>query len=114
VNWGCRRRGWGRGRGEYLDTEGGRNKRLEELFNNELHNPYCSTYITRITNSRKMRWDRNVARMDNTKISYRLLMSKSEAKRPLGRKGCRLENTIKMDLAAIGKGVYGLGSSGPG
>jgi hypothetical protein len=40
--------------------------------------------------------------MGNNKIEYRFLLLKSEGKRPFGRKGCRLENNIKMDLAVIG------------
>jgi hypothetical protein len=54
-----------------------------------------------------------MARMGNNKIEYRVFLSKSDGKRPFGNKGCRLENTIKMDLAVIGQQVYGLGSSGP-
>jgi hypothetical protein len=40
--------------------------------------------------------------MANNTIAKRLLMSKSEGKRPLGGKGRRRENTVEMDLAAIG------------
>jgi len=38
----------------WIQMEAG-TKRLEELFNNELRNTYCSAYITRITTSRRMR-----------------------------------------------------------
>jgi len=40
--------------------------------------------------------------MTSDTIAYRLLMSKPEGKRPLGGKVCRRENTMEMDLAAIG------------
>jgi hypothetical protein len=36
---------------------------------------------------------------------YRVLMGKSEGKRPLGRPRRRLEDAIKMDLREIGWGV---------
>ena len=37
---------------------------------------------------------------------YRILVSKSEGKRPLGRPMRRWEDDIKMDLKEVGWGVY--------
>jgi hypothetical protein len=42
---------------------------------------------------------------------YRVLVGKSEGKRPLGRLRCRWEDNIKMDFQEVGCGVWtGLGS----
>jgi hypothetical protein len=41
---------------------------------------------------------------------HRLLVGKTEGKRPLGRPRCRLEDNIKMDLQEVG-GVMGTGWS---
>jgi hypothetical protein len=41
---------------------------------------------------------------------YRVLVGKPEGKRPLGRPRCRWEDNIKIDLQAVGCGVWtGLG-----
>jgi len=36
---------------------------------------------------------------------YRVLVGKPEGKRPLGRRWCRWEDNIKMDLQEVGCGV---------
>jgi hypothetical protein len=48
-----------------------------------------------------MRWARHVARMGEERNTYRLLVEKSEAKRPLGRSRRRWVDNIKMDLIEI-------------
>jgi hypothetical protein len=45
-----------------------------------------------------------VARMGEGRNVYRVLVGKSEGKRPLGRPRCRWEDGIKMDLRDIGWG----------
>jgi hypothetical protein len=52
--------------------------------------------------SRKMRWDEHVARMGEGRGVYRILVGRSEDRRPLGRPRSRWENNIKMDLREIG------------
>jgi hypothetical protein len=42
--------------------------------------------------------------MGNKRNAYRLLMGKSEGKRPLGRPRRRFENNIWMDLGEVGWG----------
>jgi hypothetical protein len=54
-----------------------------KLHNEKLHELYTSPNIVRVIKSRIMRWARHVARM--AKGVYRVLVGKSEVKRPLGR-----------------------------
>jgi hypothetical protein len=51
--------------------------------------------------SRKMRWAGHVARMGENKNACRMLVGKSEGKRPLGRPRLRWVDSIKMDLRKI-------------
>jgi hypothetical protein len=44
--------------------------------------------------SRRMRWAGHVARMEETKNAYRILVGKPEGKRPLGRIRCRSEDNV--------------------
>ena len=53
--------------------------------------------------SRIMRWVRHVARMRESRDVYRILVGKSEGKRPLGPRH-RWEVNIKMDLQVVGCG----------
>ena len=50
----------------------------------------------------RMRWAGNVARMVEMRDVYRILVAKSEGKRPLGRTSLRWENIIEMDLQKMG------------
>jgi hypothetical protein len=54
------------------------------LHNEELHNLNSSPNIIRMTKSRMMRWAGHVARMRANRYAYRILVRKSEGKRPLG------------------------------
>ena len=57
-----------------------------KLHNEELNDPYCcSPIVIRVIKSRRMRWARRVARMDERRGTYRDLVGKREGKRPLGR-----------------------------
>jgi hypothetical protein len=56
-----------------------------KLHNEELRDLYSSPSIIRIIKTRRMRWAGNVARMEERKNAYRLLVEKPEGKRPLGR-----------------------------
>jgi len=51
-----------------------------------------------------MRWAGLVARMDDRKGVYMVLVRKPEGKIPLGRPRCRREDDIKMYLQAVGCG----------
>jgi hypothetical protein len=55
------------------------------MHNEELRDLYSSPCVIRIIKSRRMRWAGHVARMEETRNAYRLLVGKPEGKRPLGR-----------------------------
>ena len=52
--------------------------------------------------SRRLRWAGHVARMEQTRNAYRVLMGKPEGKRPLRRPRRRWEDNIRMDLREVG------------
>jgi hypothetical protein len=76
-----------------------------KLHNEELHNLYSSPSIIRLIKSRRMRWAGHVTRMGEKRNVFRLLVGKSEGKRPLGRMRRRWIDNIKMDLLEIGVNV---------
>jgi hypothetical protein len=55
------------------------------LHNDELHDVYYSLNIIRMIKSRRMRWGGHVARRGEGRGVYRVLVGRSECKRPLGR-----------------------------
>jgi hypothetical protein len=73
-----------------------------KLLKEELHNLYSSSSIIRMIKSRRMRWARHVARLREKRNECRILVGKTEFKRPLGRPRRRRVNNIKMDLREIG------------
>jgi hypothetical protein len=70
--------------------------------NDELHNLYSSPNIVRVIKSRRMRWVGHVARMGEGRGVYRVLVGRSESKRPLVRPRHKWEDNIKKDLREIG------------
>jgi hypothetical protein len=48
-----------------------------------------------------MRWAGNVARLGEGRVVYRVLVGKTEGKRPLGRPRRRWKDNIKRDLREI-------------
>jgi hypothetical protein len=73
-----------------------------ELQNDELHSLYSSLNIVKVIKSRRMRWAGHVAHMGEGRGVYRVLVGRSEGKRPLGRPRRRWEDNIKMDIREIG------------
>jgi hypothetical protein len=73
-----------------------------KLHNDELHNLYSSPNVVRVIKSRRMRWAGHVARMEEGRGVYRVLVGRPESKRPLGRRRGRWEDNIKMDLKESG------------
>ena len=57
-----------------------------------------------VVNSRTIRWARHVARMGEERGVHRVLVGKSEGKRPLGRPRSRWEDNIKMEMKEVGGG----------
>ena len=45
----------------------------------------------------------NVARMEEGRGVHKVLVGKTEGKRPLGRQRCRWEDNIMMDLQEVGR-----------
>jgi transcription termination factor 2 len=72
------------------------------LHNEELHSLYSSLSIIKMIKSRRMRWAGHVARMGEKRTAYRILVGKSEGKRPQGRPRRRWADNIKMDIREIG------------
>ena len=66
--------------------------------NEELNDLYSLPNIVRVIKSRRMRWAGHVARMDEEKGMYRVLLGKPEGRRPLGRPRRRWADNIRMDL----------------
>ena len=58
---------------------------------------YSSPNIIRNLKSRRLRWAGHVARMEQSKNAYRVLVGKPEGKIPLGRPRRRWEESIKMN-----------------
>jgi hypothetical protein len=73
-----------------------------KLHNEELHNLYSSPDIIRQVKSRRMRWAGRVARMEEEKKVYKVLVGKPEGRRPLGRPRRRCGDGIIIDLRKIG------------
>jgi len=69
-----------------------------KLHKEELNNLYSSLNIVRVIKSRRMRWAGHVARMEEGRVVYRVLVGKPEGRRPLGRPRHRWEDNIKMDF----------------
>jgi hypothetical protein len=69
-----------------------------ELHNEELHDLYSSLSIIRMIKCRRMRWAEHVARMGEKRNASRLLVGKSEGKRPLGRSRCRGQIILRWIL----------------
>jgi hypothetical protein len=83
-----------------------------KLHNAELHNLYSSPGIIRQIKSRRMRWAGHVARMEEGRNVYTVLVGKPERKRPLGRPRRRWDDRIKMDLWETGWKGCGVDSPG--
>jgi hypothetical protein len=75
-----------------------------KLHNEELNDLYFLPNIVRMVKSRRMRWAGHVARMGEDRGVHRILVGKSEGKRPLGRQRHRWEDNIKMELQEVGGG----------
>jgi hypothetical protein len=73
-----------------------------KLHDDELHSQYSSPNIVRVIKSRRMRWVGHVARMGEGRGMFRVLVGRSEVKRPLGRPRCRWEDNINTDLRDTG------------
>ena len=55
------------------------------LYNEELHSLYRSPNIVRLIKSRRFRWAGHVARMEEGRSGFKIVVGKPTGKRPLGR-----------------------------
>jgi len=69
-----------------------------KLHNEELSDLYSSQNVIRVVKSRIMRLAVYVARMDDKRGAYRVLVERPEVKRPLGRPEHRCWDNIKIHL----------------
>ena len=69
-----------------------------------LNGLYSSPNIVRVIKSRRKRLAGHVARMEEKRGAYRVLVGKPEGKRPLGRPRRRRVDNIRMDLQEVGCG----------
>jgi hypothetical protein len=76
------------------------------LYNEELNDLYSSPNIIRVIKSRRMGWAEHVARMEEKRGEYRILVGRPEGRRPLWRPKRRWEDNIKMDLQEVGWGMH--------
>jgi hypothetical protein len=69
-----------------------------KLHNEELCDVYSSPSIIRMIKSKRMRWAGHVARMEEKRNAYRLLVGKPQGKRPLERLRWSWVDNVKMDF----------------
>ena len=62
---------------------------------------YSSPNIIRNVKSRRLTWAGHVARLEQSRNPYRVLVGKPEGRRPLGRLRRRWEDDIKVDLREV-------------
>ena len=72
------------------------------MHNAEPHALYSLPNMIRNLKLRRVRWAGHVARMEQSRNAYRVLVGKPEGKRPLGWSRRREEDNIGMDLREAG------------
>ena len=82
------------------------------MHNEELNDLCSSPNIVRAIKSRRMRCAGHVARMDEEREVYSVLVGKPEGRRPLERPRRRWVDNIRLDGCRMW--VYGLDWAGPG
>jgi hypothetical protein len=85
-----------------------------KLHNAEFNDLYCSPNIVRVIKSRSMRWAEHVARREDRRGLYSVLLGKLERKRTPKRPRHRWEDDIKTDPQVVSLEGHGLDSSGSG
>jgi len=74
------------------------------LLNEEFSELYCSLNIAPVIKSKTKEWAEQVARVEESRVEYRILDGKSEGERPLEGLRCKSEDHIKVDLQEVGCG----------
>ena len=79
-----------------------------KLHNEELNDLYSPPNIVRVIKSRRMRWAGHVAHMEVGRRVHKVLLGKTEGKKPLGRPRRRWKDNIKW-IFRKWEGVVGTG-----
>jgi len=77
-------------------------KEWRRLHIEELNDFYSSPNIVRVIKSRRMRWAGHLGSMGEERGVYRVLVGKTEGRKPLGRPRRRWVDNIRMDLQEVG------------
>jgi hypothetical protein len=77
-----------------------------KLHNEELSDLYSTPNIIRLIKSIRMKWEEHVARMEERRDAYLVLMGKPERKGLLGRPWCITEDNIKKDILEVEWGSW--------
>ena len=78
------------------------NGEWRRLHNEELHSLYPSPNIVRVIKYRRFKWAGRVARMEEDRSAFEMLIGTPTGKRNLERPRRRWEDNIRMDLEEIG------------
>jgi hypothetical protein len=89
-------------RGIFVGKRDGVTGEWRKLHNEKLNDLYSLPNIVRVIKSRRMRWAGHVARMDEERGVYMVLVGKPEGKKPLGRPRRRWEDNIRLDIQEMG------------
>ena len=69
------------------------------------YHPQMLLAIIWVIKARRMRWAGHVAHMGDSRSAYRVLVRRTEGRRPLGRPRRRWEDNIRMCLQKLGWGI---------
>jgi len=84
-----------------------------KLHKEELYDLHCLPNIILVIKSRRMRWAELVARVEDRRGAYRVLVGRPERKRAVGIPRLKWEDDIEINLQELGWG-RGLDYSGSG
>ena len=74
------------------------NGEWRRLHNEELHSLYRSLNIVRMIKSRRLRWAGHVARMEEGRSVFKIVLGKPTGKRPLERPRHRWRTMLELTL----------------
>ena len=83
----------------------------KKLHNEEFHRFYRSSNIVGVIKFRRLRWTGHVARMEEGRCAFKILIGTHRGKRSLGTPRRRFEDNIRMGRKEIGINSRNLDSS---
>ena len=72
------------------------------IHKEKLNNLYCLSKIVRVIKYRILKWEDNLARMEEGNNPFKILIRKPTGKRPLGRPKHKWDYNIRMNLKELG------------